>query len=96
MAGYILSPRAVSDLDEIWNYTAATWDTEQAEIYIRELWRAIETVAADPGRGRACDEIRPGYFKFLSGSHVLFYRKATKKIDIVRILHQRMDFDVHL
>ena len=47
--------------------------------------------------GRACDEVRPGYRKHAVGSHTLYYRIASADvIDVVRILHQRMDVDRHL
>jgi toxin ParE1/3/4 len=92
---YTLSPRAQSDLDEIWDYTARHWGVDQAEIYIRRLWRDIETVAAKPAIGRACPEVKAGYYKFLSGSHVLFFRLTSGGIDVVRILHGRMDFEQH-
>ena len=69
---------------------------DQAEDYIRLLQNAIETVAEDPRRGRPCDEIRKGYRKYVAGSHMIFYRKAKSGIDIVRILHGRMDFERHL
>ena len=54
------------------------------------------TVAADPRKGSACDDIRAGYRKFPVGSHVLFFREVDSGIDIVRILHSRMDFARHL
>ena len=57
---------------------------------------AIETVAEEPRRGRACDETRAGYFKYPAGSHMIFYRRAVNVVDIVRILHSRMDFEQHL
>jgi toxin ParE1/3/4 len=93
---YTLSPRAQGDLDEIWTYTVNRWGTEQAEFYIRQIGRNIETVAAQPVIGRACPEVRAGYYKYPSGSHVLFYRLMDGGIDIVRILHERMDFGRHL
>jgi toxin ParE1/3/4 len=31
-----------------------------------------------------------------SGSHVIYYRKSDIDIDIIRILHQRMDVSRHL
>jgi len=93
---YVLSPRAQSDLDEIWDYSAANWGDDQAESYARQIQAAIELVANDPRRGRPCDDIRPGYSKFAVGSHVLFYRRIETGVDVVRILHQRMDFDRHL
>jgi toxin ParE1/3/4 len=64
---------------------------------LRELQRAINRIAANQRIGRACDEIRPGYRKLAAGSHTLFYRVAAEDvIDVVRILHQRMDVDRHL
>lgn len=40
--------------------------------------------------------IRKGYFKLRTGSHVLFFRVGENDIEIMRILHQRMDVDRHL
>jgi len=45
MSRYVLSPRARADLDDIWNYTAQRWGTDQAEDYIRLVQKAIETVS---------------------------------------------------
>jgi toxin ParE1/3/4 len=94
---YLLSPAAQQDLREIWDYTCERWDADQAERYLRELQSAIERAAGNPRIGRACDEIRPGYYKLAAGSHTLFYRViADEVIDVVRVLHQRMDVDRHL
>ena len=96
MTGFVLSPRAQADLDEIWDYTAERWGDAQAEIYVRDIWQAVRSVSADHRKGRACDEIRKGYFKFQVGSHVMFFRLMGVDIDIVRILHSRMDPGRHL
>jgi toxin ParE1/3/4 len=94
---YLLSPAAQADLEQIWDYTHDRWGVDQAEEYLRELQRAIERAAANPRIGRDCDEIRPGYRKLAAGSHTLFYRvTAEGRIDVVRVLHQRMDVDRHL
>jgi toxin ParE1/3/4 len=95
-ARYVLSPRAQADMDEIWDRTAERWGTDQAEFYTRQLWRHIEAVASKPAIGRACPEVRAGYYKYLSGSHFLFYRLIDDGIDVVRVLHERMDFGRHL
>lgn len=91
-----LSPRAQSDLDGIWDYTTARWGADQAEIYVRQLWRDITALAARPSLGRACPEAGTGYHRFPSGSHLVFYRLAAAGIDVVRILHQRMDYEQHI
>ncbi len=96
MSRFLLSPRAQKDLDEIWGYSVERWGEERTEIYVRGLWFGITTVAADSRRGQSCDDIRPGYFKYAVGSHLLFYRLIPDGVDIVRILHKRMDFERHL
>ena len=90
------TPKARRDIEEIWAYSLERFGFEKAEAYLRELQRAAETIAEDPRRGLACDNIRSGYRKFSVGSHVLFFRASDIRIIIVRILHQRMDFEQHL
>jgi toxin ParE1/3/4 len=96
MMRFVLSPLAQVDLDEIWDYSVERWGDKRAERYVRDLRQAIEAVAEDPHRGRSCDEIRVGYFKYAVVSHVIFYRLTDCGIDVVRILHGRMDLEQHL
>ena len=93
---YVLSPRAQADIEGIWDYTMERWGEEQAVRYIRLLQDAIQAVAEKPRRGRPCDYIRAGYRKYPSGSHMIFYRTIAEGIDVVRVLHQSMDFEQHL
>jgi toxin ParE1/3/4 len=42
--------------------------------------------------GEDASHIRPGYRKQLSGRHVIYYRETEEGvIEVVRVLHQRMD-----
>ena len=93
---FVLTPRAHADLDEIWDYTADRWGLERAETYIRQLWKDNRTIADSPSLGRECPEVRPGYSKYPSGSHVLFYRLTDDGIEVGRILHERMDYERHI
>jgi toxin ParE1/3/4 len=95
-ARFVLSPAARRDLDEIWDYTSGQWSQDQADSYVLDLIHDIEAVASGKQMEHSCDDIREGYFKLRSGSHIVFYRKLDVLIDVVRILHQRMDFDRHL
>jgi plasmid stabilization system protein ParE len=36
MSGYVLSPRAQADLEEIWDYSVEIWGTDRAEHYVRK------------------------------------------------------------
>jgi toxin ParE1/3/4 len=97
MTGYVLSPAARADLSEIWDYTARNWGATQADRYILAIRDACAALADGSRRGRASDDIRPGYSKLAVRSHFLFYRVTdTGLIDVVRILHQRMDVSAHL
>jgi toxin ParE1/3/4 len=93
---FVLKPRAQADLDEIWNYTAERWGLDQAETYARRLWKSIQALADTPSLGRECDEVRAGYRQYPSGSHVLFYRLMKDRVEVVRILHERMDYERHI
>ena len=67
----------------------------QAETYIRQLWKDVAAVGHDPALGRECTHVRPGYRKHASGWHVLFYRRGADGVEVVRVLHQRMDYEQH-
>jgi len=93
---YRLTPAAQRDLSGIWDFTQERWNAAQAEIYVSEIRAAIERIAEDPQRGRACDDIREGYRRYRIGSHLVFYRATACGVDVIRILHQRMDPSRHM
>jgi len=92
----LLRPLARADLETIWDYTEARWGTAQAILYLRDLWRHIEAATAQPQVGRDCSDVRAGYRKLLSGSHVVCYRPIDGGIEVVRVLHGRMNFGQHV
>lgn len=96
MSQIILSPKAKADLSDIWDYTLAEWGVEQAEKYVRELWAAMQAQALDHSTSVDISDVRKGYRKTRSGSHAIFFKLTDNGIDVIRILHQRMDFERHL
>ncbi|MFT4259580.1 type II toxin-antitoxin system RelE/ParE family toxin [Microbacterium sp.] len=96
MSVYRLTPAAQRDLSSIWDYTAERWDQHQAETYVYEIRAAVERIVGDPRRGGACDEIRAGYRRYSIGSHLLYLVESSDGVDVIRILHQRMDPSRHL
>ncbi len=95
--GYSLTNAAVSDLYAIGRYTLKNWGKEQYKKYMTQLESCFEQLADDPLKGKDCGEIREGYRKMRVGSHIVFYRmKSAREIEIVRILHSRMDVDRQL
>ena len=96
MAEYRLTPAAERDLEEIWRYTRRTWGIEQAERYIDTLNNAFAELAQFPQRAPACDHIRRGYRRAAIESHVIYFRVSEHGVDIIRVLHERMDAPRHL
>lgn len=88
-------PLAESDLEGIWLYTLENWTLKQADSYLSEILTGIEQLAVGVQKGRDV-AIRDGYLKYKVGSHVIFYRNIDGMMEVVRILHQSMDFDRHL
>ncbi|AYZ65187.1 type II toxin-antitoxin system RelE/ParE family toxin [Burkholderia multivorans] len=90
-----LTPLAESDLEDIWRYTFEQWSFEQANRYHRDLAATMEALARGDKIGRICT-VRDGYYRYAVGSHVVFYRETEYALDVIRILHQRMDVERHL
>lgn len=97
MSGVVLSPKAKADLSEVWDYTHSEWGAEQAEKYVRELWAAMQEQTLDLTKSIDIGDVRKGYRKVRSGSHAIFFKVTSAgDVDVVRILHQKMDFARHL
>lgn len=90
-----LTPLAEADLEGIGDYTVEQWSIEQAERYVGELVEAFERLARGDWVGRP-SRARDDYLRYLVGSHVVFYRETAEAVDVIRVLHQRMDVDRHL
>jgi toxin ParE1/3/4 len=85
MSQVVLSPKAKSDLSGIGDYTFVEWGVDQADKYVRELWAAIQEQASDHTTSTDISDVRPGYRKFGSGSHVIFFKLIDDGIDVIRI-----------
>jgi len=96
MRRVILSPLAQTDLQLIWLYSAENWGRKQADRYVGAIRQDIAKVAKRLETGNSENDLRQGYAKRLTGSHIIFYRIVDGDVDIVRVLHQSMDFDRHL
>jgi toxin ParE1/3/4 len=92
---YRLSPLAEADLEKIWLYTFRQWSLEQADEYYRGIVAAIEGLASGRKIGQRTN-VREGYWKYKIGMHVIYFRCTHEYLDVIRILHGRMDVNMHL
>jgi toxin ParE1/3/4 len=95
MVRYRLTGAARQDLAEIGRYTQRRWGVAQRRTYLRRLDARMDFLIDHRQNGIARDDVRPGYRSFHEGRHLIFYRDAADTIEIVRILHDRMDFRRH-
>ncbi len=80
---------------KIWPYTFETCSKEHADRYINLIFEEIEYLTQNPSSGKDYNHVRKGYYSTIAKSHFIFYRINLKEdvIEIIRILHQQMDFE---
>ena len=93
MANYHLTKKALNDLDAIWTNTLKTWSEKKADEYYAALVETFAAIAKRPCHlDREYDEIHPGLYRRSCHKHLVFYLVVENgDIEIVRILHERMD-----
>lgn len=93
-----ISKEAESDLSKIWNYTFETWSIKQADRYINLIFEEIEYICQNPEFGKDFSYVRKGYLRTKVKYHFIFYRisRTNEFIEIIRILHQRMNIEERL
>ena len=92
----VLSPLAAADIEGIWDYTADTWNVPQADRYVADIRAACESLTLSHKRSRPVGHAKPGYRKLPVGSHLIIFRVVGRNIEIVRVLHARMDVPSHI
>ncbi len=88
--------KARQDLKNIWLYSFRKWGEQQADKYYDEIIHGIDLLKDNPEIGVSCDDIRLGYRRFKIKEHEIYYKIASKKIDIIRVLHESMNSLSHL
>lgn len=97
MRRFRLSEAADSDLRKIAEETLERWGKDQRDGYLTEMFDAFERLAETPDIAMQLDGVRKGYRKFPQGSHIIFFRKsAIHNIEIIRVLHKRIDVEAKL
>lgn len=86
-----ISIAATNDLRSIWLYTKQVWSEHQADRYCKLIMDEINTICNQPYAGVNYGHVRTGYYASKVKSHLIFYRIKCDKLEVVRILHERMD-----
>jgi toxin ParE1/3/4 len=78
-------------LRAIAGYTLKTWGRKQRNGYLRALDRRFRWLAEHPHLGKPRPDIKQGYHSYPQGVHVIYYLVRGGGIDIIGVLHSRMD-----
>ena len=90
---FFISKKAVSDLEEMWLYTVEKWSIEQADRYYTLIFDEINYICKNISAGKSMEHVRKGYRASKVKSHLIFYRVINNTIEVIRILHERMDIE---
>lgn len=94
---FILTEEAQKDLDAIGSYTLERWGPQLVIRYLSQIDETFHNLGLSDGIDRDESAIRPRLLSVRSGSHVIFFRRrGNGDAEVLRILHQRMDFRRHL
>jgi len=97
MSSFTLTNAAKNDLKAIAKFSEQRWGYSQRTIYIKQFDDSFHMLSETPSVGKDCNYIKRGYRKFPQGSRIIFYRELSNEtIQIVRILHNKMDVDSQL
>ena len=88
---FVISKKAVADLEEIWLYTVEKWSADQADRYYNLIFDEINYICRNSNSGKSMEHVRKGYRASKVKSHFIFYRIVNNTIEVIRILHERMD-----
>ena len=97
MPDLVITPLARDDIKDIGRYTQTTWGVAQRDVYLRAFAVFFEQMRDGTITGRARGEIRENLLCYPCNKHMVFFRRNDGgDVQILRILHEYMDFGQHL
>jgi toxin ParE1/3/4 len=79
-------PRAVRDVDDIWDWVAAD-DPASADRLATRIARATQRLADFPESGTPRPELAGDARGIVVGSYLILYRVGPDSVDILRVVH---------
>jgi plasmid stabilization system protein ParE len=91
MPGYVLSPDALQDLQDIWDFIAFD-NVNAADQLEDEFFDAFENLARRPQIGHFRRDLSEREVRFWPvGSYLIVYRQVPRVLEIVAVLHGARD-----
>ncbi len=94
---YVITKKAITDIQEIWLFTLKKWSLEQADRYYDLIFDEIDQICRNINAGKFMEHIKKGYRASKVKSHIIFYKVSKEDtIEVIRVLHERMDIENRL
>lgn len=91
-----VSPQAENDLSDIFEYTFHEWGILQADQYQDQLFAGMQVILDHSNIEKSYPYHELPYRVFHINRHLIIYRIEEPKCIIVRVLHDKMNVDLHL
>jgi len=92
----VVADAARRDLESIARYTEERWGATQRRRYMDTFNEAFARLREGSVLGGRRDDVRPGLLSLAVGRHVMLFKEIEETIEILRVLHDRMDVHRHL
>jgi toxin ParE1/3/4 len=90
------SPRATTDLNDIWDYTEEHWGREQAHEYVALLVARCRALLTGRAVAKPIELANGTFLRVRSGSHAAFLIDSADGLRLVRVLHLKQDVEAEL
>ena len=92
----VISPAARDDLKDIYQYGCRNRGLVRSSRYIEYIKRQLWLLTENPEMGVKREEVRAGVRSVVVASHVIFYRTHSSRLEVIRVLHGRQDYQQKL
>ncbi len=92
----VIAAAARTDIKDIYQYGLRQWGQAKSDSYLETLKNQLWSLIEQPNMGSERPELVPGMRSLPIESHILFYRVAANRVEIIRVLHGRQDPGRHL
>ena len=86
-----LTEKAEQDLNTIYAYSLKQWGQKQANNYFSQIEKTFYLLLDNPCLGKQRNDLKQGYRSVTIKKHLIFYTLTNNEINILRVLHARMD-----
>ena len=91
--GYVLTPLAEADLDDIWDYVAERFGFDVADEVLDSLHRTFQLLAENPDMGHTREDIASAPYSFWAvGPSLIALRPDVRPVQIVRVVRGERDW----